>query len=57
MLGFTLLFALPFIAIQGLSVTGFFLIAGYLAVAYRWPGIRTAAAPADESHAPARIAA
>jgi hypothetical protein len=57
LLGFTLLFALPFVAIQGLSVTGFFLLAGYLAVAYRWPRTETAAAPRAEYDAPSRIAA
>jgi hypothetical protein len=36
---FTLLFALPFLAIQGLSLTVFLTIGVYLALSFRWPGI------------------
>jgi len=44
---YTLLFALPFLAIQGLSLTVFLVAGGYLALALRWPGIDAAGARRD----------
>lgn len=37
LLSFTLLFVLPVIAIQGLSLTVFLVLASYLGVVFRWP--------------------
>ena len=48
---YTLLFALPFLAIQGLSLTVFLVAGGYLALALRWPGIDTARERRDEASA------
>jgi len=45
---FTLLFALPFLAIQGLSLTVFLTIGVYLALSFRWPGIGAASERGDE---------
>ncbi len=39
LLVFTLVFALPFLAIQGLSLTVFLTIGVYLAISFRWPGL------------------
>lgn len=52
LLSFALLFALPVIAIQGLSLTGFFVLAGYLCVSFRWPAQESIAALSDTEKAP-----
>jgi len=60
LLTYTLLFALPFLAIQGLSLTVFLIAGGYLALAFRWPGIETAGAlgaVAEPESAPSRARA
>ncbi len=45
---FTLLFALPFLAIQGLSLTVFLTIGIYLALSFRWPGIGATSERGDD---------
>jgi hypothetical protein len=41
MLAFTLLFALPILAILGVSLTVFFVLGSYLTLSFRWPGLDT----------------
>jgi hypothetical protein len=48
LLVFTLVFALPFLAIQGLSLTVFLTIGVYLALSFRWPGIGAASERGDD---------
>jgi len=52
LLSFTLLFVLPVIAIQGLSLTGFFVLAGYLCVSFRWPAQESIATSSETEKAP-----
>ena len=61
LLTYTLLFALPFLATQGLSLTVFLIAGGYAALALRWPGLdaagaRNAVAKAESAPARARAA-
>lgn len=52
LLSFTLLFVLPVMAIIGLSLTGFFVLAVYLGVALRWPAQESIVALGDSEKAP-----
>ena len=60
LLTYTLLFALPFLATQGLSLTVFLVVGGYLALSLRWPGGDTAGAQgfsAEPDRAPSQARA
>lgn len=53
---FSALFLLPFLAIQGLSLTVFLLAGSYLAFAFRWPGCELRRKAADRDSVGSRMA-